>query len=207
MLGQSIAFLHKQLFISIWSHQMKTTQAKIKKVSLIFRWLFQVLIFLIPIIHILSWINAPTPIDVSGTLGFFSSVVPKGVEVLHSLSPSTKLIGCLVDAIPLIFIELILFFLIKLFKLYEQAEIFSIQNVNYIKKIGKALLLNRILKFICNGILSALLTWNNPPGSRAITLTVTDMHIGLILTSFLIILIGWIMAEGCQLREEQQLTI
>ena len=186
---------------------MTATQAKIKKISLLFRWLFMMMLIVVPLVHILSWLNAPTPIDISGNLGFFSSVVPKGVEILHPLSFSTKLIGFLIGTIPVIVIEFILYFLIRLFKLYEQAEIFSIQNVTYIKKIGSTLLISQIVILICNGLLSVVLTWNNPPGSRALTLTILGTNISMIFTAFIIILIAWIMAEGCQLREEQQLTI
>ena len=184
---------------------MTSTQAKIKKVSSIFRWLFLVLLIAVPLVHILSWLNAPVPIDLSG--GFFISVVPQGVKILYPLSFSTKLVGFLIGAIPVVLIEFILYFLIKLFKLYEQAEIFSIQNVNYIKKIGNTLLITQIVTIICNGFLSVVLTLNNPHGLRTLVLTISGMHISLILTAFIIILIAWIMAEGCQLRDEQQLTI
>lgn len=184
---------------------MTSTQAKIKKVSSIFRWLFLVLLIAVPLVHILSWLNAPVPIDLSG--GFFISVVPQGMKILHPLSFSTKLVGFLIGAIPVVLIEFILYFLIKLFKLYEQAEIFSIQNVNYIKKIGNTLLITQIVTIICNGFLSVVLTLNNPHGLRTLVLTISGMHISLILTAFIIILIAWIMAEGCQLRDEQQLTI
>ena len=186
---------------------MTSTQAKIKKVSSIFRGLFLVLLIVVPLVHILSWLNAPVPFDLSKSLGFFISVVPQGVKVLHTLSLSTKMVGFLIGAIPVVLIEFILYFLIKLFKLYAQAEIFSIQNVNYIKKIGNTLLITQIVAIICNGALSVVLTLNNPHGFRTLVLTISGMHISLILTAFIIILIAWIMAEGCQLRDEQQLTI
>jgi hypothetical protein len=51
------------------------------------------------------------------------------------------------------------------------------------------------------------MTWQNPPGHRAATLSLSSIDIATLLTAILIILISWIMAEGCRLREEQQLTI
>src|SRR3990167_9110297 len=89
---------------------MTSTQAKIKKVSSIFRWLFLVLLIAVPLVHILSWLNAPVPIDLSG--GFFISVVPQGVKILHPLSFSTKLVGFLIGVIPVVLIQFILYFLI-----------------------------------------------------------------------------------------------
>lgn len=186
---------------------MTATQEKIKKVSLFFRWLFLVLLIAIPIVHTISWRYAPVTIDVSQGSGLFVSAVPKGIQVLHPLSSSTKIYGFLIGTIPVIVIEFILYFLIRLFKLYERAEIFSIQNVKYIKKIGYGLLISQIATIISNTFLSALLTWDNPTGLRTITVTVSGTHISLMLTAGIIILISWIMAEGCHLREEQQLTI
>ncbi len=186
---------------------MTATQIRIQKVSLIFRTLFQILLVAVPIVHILAWVHAPQAIDVSGKFGFIVSVVPKGVIVLHPLSISTKIYGFLVGAIPLIMIEFILYYLIRLFKLYAGGEIFSALNVNYIKKIGYFMLLVQIASIISNGILSFILTWGNPHGHRYIILTIQGLNITVILTAFLIILISWIMAEGCRLREEQQLTI
>lgn len=186
---------------------MNSTQIRIKKVSTVFCLLFQLLFMAIPLVHIFSWIYAPTALDVSGKFGFFVSVVPKGIEILHSLTTSTKLYGFLVSSIPVIAIECILYFLIRLFKLYSHAEIFSLQNVKYIKKIGYALFIVQITRIICNGFLSMILTWNNPHGHRVATLTISATDITMILTAFVITLISWIMAEGCRLREEQQLTI
>ena len=187
---------------------MTSTQEKIKKVSLIFRWLFTALLIMVPLVHILSWFNAPLPTDISGKLGLFIMFpIPKSLQILHALSLSTKIYGFLITAIPILVIEFILYFLIRLFKLYEHAEIFSVQNVRYIKKIGYALLINQIVTIICDGFLSVILTWNNPPGLRILRLTLSGMNAGMILTAFIIILISWIMAEGCRLREEQQLTI
>lgn len=186
---------------------MTPTQNRIKRVSTVFRLLFQVLLVAVPVVHILAWLNAPMPIDVSGALGFFVSVVPKGIAILSPLSTTTKLYGFAVSGISVIVIEFMLYFLIKLFKLYERAEIFSLANVNYLKKIGYALLIQQFARIICNGFLSMILTWHNPAGHRVAVLTIATVEITAILTAVLVILISWIMAEGCRLREEQQLTI
>ncbi|HVV69114.1 MAG TPA: DUF2975 domain-containing protein [Gammaproteobacteria bacterium] len=186
---------------------MTPIQTRIKKVSRIFRWLFQILFIVIPIVHILAWINAPMPIDVSGKFGFFINVIPKGTEILHPLSVSTRIYSGLVSAIPMLLLELIVYFLIRLFKLYEQGQIFSLQNVKYIKKTGYALLIFQIVRPLSDGFLTALLTWGNGHGHRYATITVSGTDLSMVLTAFIIILVSWIMTEGCRLREEQQLTI
>lgn len=186
---------------------MTLIQSKIKKISLLFCWLFQALFIGVPLVHIIAWFNAPVPIDLSGNFGFLVNVIPKHTEVLHPLSASTRLFGFLIDCIPMILIELIIYFLIRLFKLYQRAEIFSLQNVNYIKNIGYTLLLLQVVRPLCDGVLSGILTLNNPAGHRYIKVTITGTNLSMVLTAFIIILVSWIMVEGCRLREEQQLTV
>ncbi|MFT3742545.1 MAG: DUF2975 domain-containing protein [Gammaproteobacteria bacterium] len=186
---------------------MTVTQSRIKKISTIFRILFQVLFVVIPVVHIFEWINVPESIDISWKFGFVINAIPKGTEILHPLSTATKLYGFLLSGIPIIIIECIVYFLIKLFRLYEAAEIFTLKNIKYIKKIGYSLLIVQIINPICQGFLTALLTWGNPHGHRVASITISGTDLVLLLTAFIVILISWIMAEGCRLHEEQQLTI
>jgi Protein of unknown function (DUF2975) len=90
---------------------------------------------------------------------------------------------------------------------YERGEIFSLSNVTYIKKIGYALFINQFVSAMSQGFVSAIVTFHNPHGFRYANITVTRIDLAMVLAAFLIILISWIMAEGCRLREEQQLTI
>jgi len=104
----------------------------------------------------------------------------------------------------------VLYFLIKLFRQYEKGEIFLIENVRYIRNIGYTLLIGQLLNPIYDGLISADLTWGNhyvQKGMRIASVTFDNTNITVLLTSLFIILISWIMAEGYQLRAEQQLTI
>jgi hypothetical protein len=111
--------------------------------------------------------------------------------------------------IPLGFELLTLYFLIKLFKLYEQGEIFSIRNVNFIRKTGYTMLIGQLINPVYQVLISVTLTWHNKLHGvpRYATIAFDGTSVGIILTSLMIILISWIMAEGCKLREEQQLTV
>jgi len=183
-------------------------QPKIKRVSLLFKLLFQAVFIVLPLAHIISWISAPTPIFLLGQgSGFILRIIPESTPILHTLSLHTKLWGFLVSGIPVVVMECMVYFLIKLFGLYQRGEIFTLQNVKYLKKIGYALLIVQLARPICEGFLTMIVTWHNPPGHRIASVTMQGLDLTLILTAFLIILISWIMAEGCRLREEQQLTI
>jgi hypothetical protein len=116
-------------------------------------------------------------------MGFSLSLIPAGIEML------------------------VLYFLSKLFRLYETGEIFSINNVRYIRNVGYALLAGQVFYPVYEGLMGIILTMNNPSGHRFAKVSFTQTNVGILLVALLVILISWIMAEGCKLREEQQLTV
>lgn len=178
--------------------------SKIQRTSCVFRWFFTVIFLILPTLLIVSWIIAPQAISL-GTISI--SFLPNGIEILHPLGASTKFWGFLISLIPTGIKMLTLYFLIRLFKLYETGKIFSLKNVSYIKKIGYTMLLGQLIHPIYQLLISATLTWHNPPGHRIAKVLVTGSSFGVIFTALLIILVSWIMAEGYKLEEEQQYTI
>ena len=185
---------------------------KIKSVSSFFRFLFQAIFIIYPILLVLFWINAPKSLSPGQhALGIEISFLPDMIinaewyKSIHMLTATNKLLGFLISLIPLAITEFTLYFLIQLFGLYKQAEIFSLKNVNYIKKIGYTLLIGQLLDPFYQALMTVNLTWHLHPKILAIGFSGTN--IGIILMALLVILISWIMAEGVKLREEQQLTI
>ena len=180
---------------------------KIKYVSIFFRVLFQILFIALPIMLIIIW----TKYNGLFIVKWFSmSYIPGAYihSISHALSNTDKLLGFCINTIPLA-VELFIFYsLIKLFKLYEKGEIFSIRNVHYIRNIGYVLLIKQVIVgAIYEFLMGWALTRSNPPGQRFASVTFGHSDVGIIFAALLIVLISWIMAEGCKLYEEQQLTI
>jgi hypothetical protein len=69
------------------------------------------------------------------------------------------------------------------------------------------LLITQIIDPIYNGAMGLVLTRYNPPGHRFAAITLDETNIVIVLIALIVILISWIMSEGCKLREEQQLTV
>lgn len=179
---------------------------KIQRVSIFCKWVFQILFFAFPIMSIIFWINAPSPI-VSAQHAIVINGIPHAIKIFHTLSATTKLIGFAISLIPLTINLCVLYFLIRLFQLYAQCEIFSLKNVHYIKCIGYALFIEQLVHPIYEALLSAALTWGNPHGERTAIITFSGTNITILFTALLIILVSWIMAEGHKLKEDQQYTI
>lgn len=193
---------------------------KIRRVSLYFRMIFQLIFIALPVLLVVSWIYAPEslvllhgiihldaiPANYSGMHVFSSQGVPEKA-LLHTLSVSEKILGCLVSAIPMVVNMFILFMLIKLFRLYEKGEIFTVNNVKYLRNIGYALLIGQLIDPAYQFVMGIVLTLHNPPHHRFASITLDQTNIGIVFTALLVILISWIMLEAYKLREEQQLTV
>lgn len=181
---------------------------KIQKVSYFCRIIFQILFVLLPVLLAIAWATSPLSQTWFGGLINWSYIPrPYMYEILHPLSVTEKWHGFAVSLLPL-FVELyILYALIRLFKLYERGEIFSLQNVNYIRKIGYGVLVTQLIEPIYTGLMGVVLTMHNPHGHRFAAITLDQRNLASIFAGIIIILISWIMAEGCKLHEEQQLTI
>lgn len=202
---------------------------RIKRVSLFFRVLFQIILIALPVLLIASWIYAPNdliflagsiklnaiPANYSGMHAYSMPGAhflppPSGVNakaLLHTLTTGEKIIGCLVSAIPMAINMFIVYSLIKLFKLYEKGEIFTINHVKYLRNIGYALLAGQLIQPFYQFAMGLVLTLNNPSHYRYASITLDQTNVGIVLTALLVILISWLMAECCKLREDQQLTI
>lgn len=181
---------------------------KIKRISHFFRILFLLLFITLPVLLILEWINAPNPfVILAGVIKLSSIPLSYSNSILHTLTPAEKLLGFCISTVPLSIALYILHSLIKLFKLYESGEIFSINHVRYIRNIGYGLLATQIINPLYEGLMGVILTWHNPHGHRFASISLDQTNIGMIVGALLVILISWIMAEGYRLQEEQQLTI
>lgn|SRR3990167_8408505 len=180
---------------------------KIQQVSKFFRWLFQIMCIALPVLLVIFWVNAPSPIELVRH-AFVINYIPESIKIFHTLSDRERFFGFLISLMPLAVNLFILYFLIQLFKLYEKCEIFSLKNVQYIKYIGYTLLIGQfIINPVYEAILSAMLTWHNPQGERMAMISFTGTNLGIVLTALLIILISWIMAEGYKINEDRKYTI
>src|SRR5579872_346206 len=156
---------------------------KIKRVSIFFRVLFQIIFILTPIFLVIAWINAPRPIYFLDHI-FAIDNVPQDYPILAPLSPTAKILGFIISFIPTGVKMFVLYFLIKLFRLYEKGEIFLLENVRYIRNIGYALLIGQLLNPIYDGLISADLTWGNhyvQKGMRMASISFDSSNINVLL--------------------------
>lgn len=176
---------------------------KIQRASVFLRVIFQIAFVMWPLILALYWIfsvpQVPSPLIIS--------FIPNGTEILHPLTRADTLWGFLIGLLPTAIEMIIIYFLIKLFKLYEQGKIFTLSNVEYLRKIGIFMLINQGAGFIYDALITFVLTMHNPRGHWSSSFTFSNHDVYNIVTAIMVIVISWIMAEGCRLQEEQKYTV
>lgn len=172
---------------------------RIQRVSGRFRLLLTVLIVLIPVATLMYWL-------------FFNSL-PMGFKVELPVSVNTELpLGFLLLAflVSLIPVSAALYGaanLKKLFGLYENAIVFSEQNVNCFRHIGYSLLSWVGANFIFTILISLVLSFAKPTGPRQITLQFDHSDVGTLIIGAVILLVSWVMKEAVLLEDEHAHTV
>lgn len=186
-----------------------SSSIKIKRVSRVLRYLTIVYLSLGPMSTAIYWIsggaiNYPLLNIRLWPDGMFPSEVMKS---LSDLAVSTKILAFLVCLIPNVFSVLGLFYLARLFRLFEGLEFFSQNTVGALRKIGLYLLAGQLTFPFYTALLSVTLTFSNPPGHRIISVGFGVVEISWTALAIVLILASWIMDEGRKLQEEQAATI
>lgn len=162
--------------------------------------LFQLFFISSPIFTIIFWLYPEQMLS----LGINPFPIPQQEVTFNGLS---KLLGFGISLLPMMIVMTLFYLLIKLFKNYQKGEVFSQNNISYYKKLGKYLFLLACVNFLCTGLMSVALTFQNPHGQRFLCLSVGMAQILPILIGLVIIGISHVMNEASRLEEEQKYTI
>jgi hypothetical protein len=164
------------------------------------RRLLLVILFLIPIINTLVWIfinKLPTELC--------ERIIP--VFVKMPLPLSARLMGFAVTLLPTAMGMIFTYFLMQLFRLYEEGQIFRAPNVRCFRNLARVLLVWFVIGIIHQTLLSVVLTLHHPPGQRMITVGLSSGDLTTLLTGVILAVIAWVMDEGRKLQEDQDFTV
>ena len=162
--------------------------------------LFQLFFIATPIFTIIFWFNPEQMLS----FGIIPFPIPQGKITLNTLS---KVLGLSISLFPTIVVMLLFNRLSVLFKNYQMGKVFSEENIFCYKRLGKLLFLLACVNFICEGLMSIALTFQNPTGERALSLSLGMPQIFPILIGLVIIGISYVMEEAFRLEEDLKYTI
>ena len=151
-------------------------------------------------------VAVPAAVAVSWLLldGWRFAAPALGVPVPDSLSAPALSIGLTVALIPAAIAVIALSRLRRLFGLYSGGRIFDLEAVGCLRQFAWTVLLMAILQPLIGALLSIIITLDNPPGQRALAISFGSGEIAAALLGGLMVVIAWVMGEGCRLSEENE---
>lgn len=186
---------------------------RIRKLSIYFLNLFNVLIYLLPIVLIFEFCILNTPlvknIFIENLLEEYVQT-PLGFIKLNTVTWTLttkfiKLIGSCVIILPF---YLSLFALRTIFKNYRNGDIFNCVNAYQYRYLGFLLFLDALVAKPIGNMFNVLaVTLSNPKGSRYISISIGTPCFKALFCGAIIIVISWVILEASKLNEEQKLTI
>lgn len=173
---------------------------RIQRASRRLRHLLIVVACLMPAINGVVWLYINQWPEV-----FQSKLIPYFVSM--PLPLSARLMGFGITMLPTGIAMLGVFYLMRLFRLYEQGEIFRSSNVRCFRNLSRVLVGWFFIGILHRSLLSVVLTLHHPPGQRYITLELGSPDLTALLIGCVLAVIAWVMDEGRKLQEEQDFTV
>lgn len=136
------------------------------------------------------------------------SIIKKIADINeYTIGWNTKLTG-LFSSIPSAVIAFAIFFYgYRLFNLYQHGQILLSENVKCFRRIGILLIANVGVGFIMKPVNTLILSMNNLPGHRLISIGLSTDEFIALGSGIFIVIIGWVMDEARKADEELQLTV
>jgi hypothetical protein len=110
--------------------------------------------------------------------------------------------GILLSSIPLLALAVGLANLRQLFKRYAQGQYFSSDASVYLGNAGRAVALWVLLDFLCEPLLSLLVTINAPVGQRLLTFSITAPSFVALFLAACIAIIARILSQASEVNSE-----
>ena len=166
-------------------------------------------IFLLPFIAIISFLKV---VGTFSEFGFCKQLYPYVSALCQIRIPSSAsflsrifIIGF--DSVYLFLALFGVFYFIKVLHYYKHGQVFTLEIFRLFRRISWIALIWAIYGPIKSIVMSLLLTFYNPPGSRIVALTVSSNDIINIFIVGFFFVITSLMYEGYKLKNEQDLTV
>ncbi|MCF6210879.1 MAG: DUF2975 domain-containing protein [Gammaproteobacteria bacterium] len=172
---------------------------RIQRVSGRFCRFFMALMFLIPLLNVLYWVSFnDLPAELTADLPALAS---------QPLSPFFLALALAVSLIPISVALYGIMILKRLFSLYENAVVFSVENVRCFRRLGYTLIAWVIASMVFTMLISIIISAGNPPGERVMVAQFGFSDLFALISGAIVVLISWVMEEGCRLENEQAYTV
>jgi hypothetical protein len=177
---------------------------KIKRVARRFRILFQVLFYLAPIAVVWFWLSVHTSFDIFSNVGVGAQFFTWKV----TLNGTTRFLAIIVSIVPMSISMYAMHQLVKIFRHYEQGDVFSVENANRYQKLAYALFAWVIGGLFYSMVMSFVMTFQNTGfKQKVVAVSFGSYDLMALITGGIVLLIAWVMKEAQKISEDQSLTV
>ena len=138
---------------------------------------------------------------------WFDTLIPQAFPELlpgYVMTPGKRAGLLALMAVPLATVLFGLWHVRLLFGAYQRSEVFTSAAARHIRLVGVATAANAIAAMLVHPLGSVLLTYDNAPGTRQVSIALGSDTYMLLLTGGLLTVIGWIMGEAARLADENR---
>lgn len=180
---------------------------KIIRTSSVLKWSAIGICGALPLVEAGYWITRGYPF--LNSFFQFADLPSFGVKAItwDGLNDLQKLLGFLINMIPLAFSMVALSCLAKLFAAFEKRSLFERDNVRILSTAGKALVFGQLAHPFYTMLLSLALTYRNGVGERTVSIALGSHQFEILTIGLSILLTSWVFQEAVYLREEQEATV
>ena len=90
----------------------------------------------------------------------------------------------------------------RLFDAYRLGAIFAAGNALHLRTFAVSVVVSAIVKILVTPLISVILSWHNPPGTRAVAISFGSNDISALFVGLLFLIVAWIMAEAQKLADD-----
>jgi uncharacterized membrane protein YidH (DUF202 family) len=171
--------------------------ARIRRVSTLLKLACDAYLLLAPLLLAAIWLNFEQLGPQWQTLAQLP-IQPQYVGLIN------KLLGALITAIPLVLLMYGVWRLRKLFEQFRQGKLFSESGADHLHAFAWTLLITMLMAPVVSALLSLVLTMNNPPGEKALVITLGSNDFGQLFIAGALFAITWTLREGYRLSQENE---
>ncbi|MEO1308424.1 MAG: DUF2975 domain-containing protein [Pseudomonadota bacterium] len=97
-----------------------------------------------------------------------------------------------------------LWHLYRLLNRYSEGAFINAETAGILRQIGLGLLLVAAYSFLSHTMQVLILTAENAPGQRSLSISIDQSMVGLLLAGGAVVLVGWIMGQAAEIADENR---
>jgi hypothetical protein len=168
---------------------------RIGRVSLLIQGLALLFLLVLPAYHVVSWFV------IDGWLQ--THLAHRGIHVpVAEIAASNRVLGFLVQTIPLAIALVVIFWLHRLFAGYRRGEVFTLASIGRFRGMARMLFLFTIVNPLAGALVSVIVTAGQPDGQQILVIGFGIPEIAALLTGGALAAIGWVMVEAKRLADD-----